>query len=311
MTRRAPFVLAAQAAARVSVMVAVLGLTAAVSAVRAEDTSSLSGRLERVERDLMAVQRQLYRGETGGGGGGESAISGDSAGSLYAQITRIQEDMRDLNGKFEDLSYKIQQNAEKIDRLSKDVDFRLQALEHPAAAQSAAEPPAPAAATTEGVLGELPAGKPLVKGRDKVTLTPPASAQPQQDAAATGEALYKQAFNQMRKSDYAGAEINFRRFLKDNPNHDLAGNAQYWLGESYYVRGQYDQAAVAFADGYKKYRKNPKAPDCLLKLSFSMRKLNRGPQACAALDQMLKEFPTAPKARIDLAKRTRVELKCP
>src|SRR3546814_14657630 len=74
----------------------------------------------------------------------------------------------------------------------------------------------------------------------------------------------------------------------------LAGNAQYWLGETFYVRQQYEQASAAFLTGYQNYPKGAKASDSLLKLGMSLAALKKNPEPCAALGQLSKQFPEAP-----------------
>ena len=68
----------------------------------------------------------------------------------------------------------------------------------------------------------------------------------------------------MKKADYPGAETALKAFVERHPNDPMAGSAQYWLGETYYARGRYAEAASAFAEGYKRYPKGAKAPDDLL-----------------------------------------------
>ena len=70
----------------------------------------------------------------------------------------------------------------------------------------------------------------------------------------------------LQDGDNAGAERSFKAYLQANPKGALAGNAQYWLGESYYARRDYQNAMTAFAEGYKTYKTSPKGPDNLLKL---------------------------------------------
>ncbi len=74
----------------------------------------------------------------------------------------------------------------------------------------------------------------------------------------------------LQDGDNAGAEQGFETFLQSNPKHVLAGNAQYWLGESYYARKDYQNAMTAFAEGYKNYKTSPKGPDNLLKLGLTL-----------------------------------------
>ena len=89
----------------------------------------------------------------------------------------------------------------------------------------------------------------------------------------TPQQQYDYAFGLLRQANYAGAEEAFSAFLVENPDHTLAGNAKYWLGETYYVRGNYQQAAVTFAEGFESYPDNSKAPDNLLKLGMSLASL--------------------------------------
>src|SRR5262249_54094221 len=85
---------------------------------------------------------------------------------------------------------------------------------------------------------------------------------------------------------YTCAEAALRAFVAQHPNDPLAGNAQYWLGETYYVRKDYRQAAVAFAEGYQKYPTNSKAPDNLLKLGLALAQIGEKADACEALSQL-------------------------
>lgn len=126
----------------------------------------------------------------------------------------------------------------------------------------------------------------------------------------TPEAQYEYAFGLLRQAEYDEAELALRTFLDLHPDDLLAGNAQYWLGETYYVRADYQQAAVTFADGYKKYPNSGKAPDNLLKLAMSLGELGKNQEACVALGQLRKEFPNAPANIQDRAVRERERFGC-
>lgn len=112
---------------------------------------------------------------------------------------------------------------------------------------------------------------------------------PEGDAAAR----YKHAFSYLMRHDYDTAEKAFREFVDGHADDPLAGNAMYWLGETYYVREMFAESAVTFAEGYEKYPGSPKTADNLLKLSFSLARLNRVEDACVALAQLSDEFPNA------------------
>ena len=87
------------------------------------------------------------------------------------------------------------------------------------------------------------------------------------------------------------------------PDDPLAGNAQYWIGETYYVRGQYKNAADAFLKGYKKYKSSEKAPDTLLKLGMALAELGQKDAACSTLNELETKYPEAPEHIRDEAKR--------
>ncbi|MBY0510470.1 MAG: tol-pal system protein YbgF [Rhodospirillaceae bacterium] len=128
--------------------------------------------------------------------------------------------------------------------------------------------------------------------------------------AGTPKQQYEFAFDFLKKQDYPRAESALRQFLQGHPKDPLAGNAQYWLGETYYVRGDFQQAAVEFMAGYKNYPKTNKGPDNLLKLGMSMSKLNQKDGACLALGRIGKDYPDAPDTVLKPAQAERTRLKC-
>jgi tol-pal system protein YbgF len=107
---------------------------------------------------------------------------------------------------------------------------------------------------------------------------------------------YETAYGYLLQRDYGSAESAFNDFLKKFPNDSLSGNAQYWLGETYFVRGQYKAAAGAFLKGYQTYSQSGKAPDSLLKLAMSLDRLGQKDAACSSFAELATKFPTAPQS---------------
>ncbi len=135
--------------------------------------------------------------------------------------------------------------------------------------------PAPANSPTQGQLGvlrEAPGGAAI----------PPNANEP--------AAVYENAFSQLKGGNFAVAQRDFDSFLKSYPQHPLASNATYWLGETYYAQSKYDQASRIFAESYKKYPKGPKAADSLLKLGMSLGGSGKTKEACVSLKQLKKEY---------------------
>jgi tol-pal system protein YbgF len=104
---------------------------------------------------------------------------------------------------------------------------------------------------------------------------------------------YNRAFGLLKQADYPAAEVALRAFIEQHPNDPMAGNATYWLGDTYFARGRYPDAARAFAEVYKRYPKSVKAPEALLKLGMSLGEANQKQNACVALAQLDQAFPHA------------------
>ena len=100
-------------------------------------------------------------------------------------------------------------------------------------------------------------------------------------------------FDLLRQNKYADAEQALRTFVEQNPDHPLAGNANYWLGETYYVRQDFQNAALTFADGSQRYPKSGKAPDSLLKLGMALAALGETNDACTAFAELAERYPNA------------------
>lgn len=115
------------------------------------------------------------------------------------------------------------------------------------------------------------------------------------------EALYHRAYQQAIDKDYAKAEENFRNFLKKYPKHKFSDHAQYWLGEIYYTKGDWERAILEFDKVIKNYPKGDKAVAALLKQGFSFDKLGATKEARVLLEQVVEKYPKTPEA--DLARK--------
>ncbi len=155
-------------------------------------------------------------------------------------------------------------------------------------------PPGSPSAKTE-LAGAAPAGRPAAAG-----------------AFAGGSAAeqYNHAFGLLKQADYPAAEAALKAFVEQHPKDPMAGNAQYWLGETYYTRNRFLEAASAFAEGYKRYPKSAKAADDLLKLAMSLGRANQKQNACVALAQLDHDFPKPGAAVKDHAEAEKQRLGC-
>lgn len=293
------------------------------------DTRALYDRLLRLERDLQDVQRNVYQGGAPaqlGAPAPAADIGATDAARLSLRLDQIETSLRDMTGQVERLQFELRQANQKLENFAADTDFRLRDLEGTGGGQRSPAPnaatgaPAPLASSaptpTEkplsaaqqasvGTLGGVTASAP--------PLTPPRSLS---SAATSGlpeggpDAAYKYAMSFLRQGDYPSAEAAFTQFLETYGDTSLAGNAQYWLGETYYVREQYQDAARAFLTGYQTYASSPKAPDSLLKLGITLAALGQTQDACLTLAEVPRTFPSAPQSVKARAEQERSRAGC-
>jgi len=142
------------------------------------------------------------------------------------------------------------------------------------------------AASSNPILGPSPAqAAPVAAAPGANTASAAGAANPQDQ--------YNAAFSLLRQARYEDAEQALRGFVQQHPRDTLAPAAQYWLGETFYVRKDYTNAAAAFADGYEKYAKSPKGPDFLLKLGMSLANSGQKDNACRAYQRLDRDYPQA------------------
>ncbi len=251
----------------------------AVSGYAASDTryEILQDKVERLEKDVSSLNRKVYRGEVGSKPAAPTATGTmGSLDDLYAQIAAQNEVVQSLTAKIETLEYNQKQLEDRLNKMNADVDMRFSMAEK----------------TTSG------ASKDTTKSIPSNTSKVPA------------KEAYDKAYNAMKKGDYKTAESGFTAFMKNYPESDLVGNANYWLGETYYAREMYEEAAGIFADGFTKYKKNSKAADNLLKLGLTMNRLGKKQDACTAFNALPTEFPKAAQTLKNRAKAEAKKLSC-
>ena len=106
--------------------------------------------------------------------------------------------------------------------------------------------------------------------------------------------MYEAAYGQLLQQNYPAAEAGFVDFLRQHPNDELSANAQFWLGETHFVRGNWDAAAAAFLKVAQAYGNSVKAPDSLAKLAMSLERKGNKQAACRALAELNQRYPNPP-----------------
>ena len=281
-----------------------------VSAHAQDDTSDLTSRLDRIERDVSFLQKQVYR--DGGGAPGTAA-----SGSVTVQLSQINEEIRQLRGSIEQTQFANKQTATDLKKLSDDVDFRLRAIEEKQAAAAAAPAPVPApvaAATTAAPAApEAPAHFDPNETPDapkKAAAAAPAAASATGADFPDSNAHYSYAFKLLSDKKYSEAAASFDAFVKKYPSDPLTSNAYYWLGESYYSRADYTRAIDSFRKGYEVNPAGQKAPDNLFKLGKSLSMVKRNNEACIVFAQIGVKYADASPRVLKRAEEERASLQC-
>ena len=274
------------------------------------DMQALNHKLERLERDLQDVQRELYSNYSRRNTGSQiPAAPADSTATarLSVRLTELEESISHLTGQIEQLGFRVGQVERNLQVLARDANFRLGVAEQALGISNLSTAgQAPGVAPFDSsvpMVTSVPRPSDVTIGSQSYNTTVQTAGAPQtlgtlpvgQLPGTAGE-LYETAKSRLMAGDFAGAESAFSKFLEEYGDDQLAGEAQYWLGEAFYVRGAYRQAGQAFADGLAKYPSNPRGADTLLKLGMSLAALQETDAACTTFSELDRRFPGASQA---------------
>lgn len=305
------------------VLVCLLAITWAGSGAALAQTSAelaaITKKLDQIERQLRAVQRVAFPDgkmaqdfAAQQGGSQPRAGGGTLLADIEVRLGRIDTQMRALTGGVEEMTHRQLQLENQFANFRGDLEFRFRELENGGkASQSGASGNSAALAATRPAAGLVEtttpdAARALLERQSRNRATTATPALPEGSA----EDQYKFAFALLRKGNYGKAEAAFRAFVAGNGEHRLAGNAQYWLGETYYVRKDYPHAAEAFLAGFQNYGEGAKGADSLIKLGLTLSNMGQNEDACAAFYEIEVSYPGASEAIAKRAASEKARLDC-
>lgn len=248
------------------------------------DIDAVKFRLFSVEKDLGGVRNESKTGL----GSMEKTFKSDVASvrqiaaDIQASVDSTKTEAQLLNGKLDDFALAVKKPAEDLARYREDADRRILALEERIIKMDAS-------------IEEL-----------KKNLTD-AMRQKQADVALQPDFLYMKGLDAFKKGDMPVARENFKAFIEQNPQHELAANAHYWIGETYYSEKAYEPAIVSFQDVIKNYPGKEKVPAAMLKQAISFRAINDLKSARFVLKRLAESYPRSEEAK--KAKELQKELK--
>jgi tol-pal system protein YbgF len=200
----------------------------------------------------------------------ERVLENQSLVQLTQEVAALERRADTLQGSSETLQHDATVTADRQRQLYADLDSRIQDLEARVQAPSAAS-------VLDG--GTLQQGQlPVPGGSDRDN--------------------YQVALELLRDERYVQSAASFKEFLVAFPESRLAGNAQYWLGESYYASNEFEKALTDFARVIEGYPQSTKVPDALLKIGYCNYSLQRWDDARTALSRVQSDYPTTTAARL-------------
>ena len=228
------------------------------------------------------------------------ATDSNAVANLVIQVQELQDEVRMLRGRLEEQGTELENLKRRQRDQYLDLDRRLSDMRNAQPAVGAG----PAVSSQQGPVLSPAQDEPEVRGAMEIQSDvtpidqPVAQSQSAPISAADEKAAYDQAFQALKELRYADAAEDFQSFLERYPNSEYADNAQYWLGESYYVTRNYDIALTAFQTLINRFPESPKSPDALLKIGYTHYELKQWDQARAALTQVQESYPNTTLSRL-------------
>jgi tol-pal system protein YbgF len=247
-------------------------------------------------------------------------LSEDVLTKHLLKLNEIEDQFRELTNNFEEVNFKLDKLSSRISKIQSDNQLRFSDLENsnvdlkskkakkklPGSSQPADFGANPGYSSTN--LPKKQETNAIESAQTVITEEPE-----KKDSLLPNKPpkeQYEFAVSFMKIGDYETAEFALKEFIEKNKSHDLAGNAQYWYGETFRIRQLYSDAATAYLDGYQNYPKSKKAPDNLLKLGITMVQLGEKDQGCKMIIGVKKEYPKASKSVLQKAQYEQKRFKC-
>ena len=285
---------------------------------------AISDQIQVITNDLKTLEKAVYQKADVVSSKSTNTINSnglneDIMTKHLLKLNEIEDQFRELTNKFEEVNFKLDKLSTRVTKIQSDTQLRFSDLEGgtintskekqtvlPGSAKPQDFGSAPAYQTSnlpkEQSINSVESAKTVIaeEPQERESLLPNKPAKEQ----------YEFAVSFMKVGDYETAEFALKEFIDKNKDHDLAGSAQYWYGETFRIRQLYSDAATAYLDGYQNYPKSNKAPDNLLKLGITMVQLGEKDQGCKMISGIKKEYPKANKSVLQKAQYEQKKFKC-
>ena len=292
--------------------------------------------LDQLQKDIKTLEKAVYSGSI--------ELNSDSSVNLNSNLDNNSEDVltrhllklseienqfQELTNKFEEINFKLDKLSNRMSKVQADNQIRFQDLENVVSSDATTNK---LTKKTNNEQMEVLPGSSQPQDLGSISYKDTATNETSQktnsvDSTAlvvtetfqaeekilpneSPDKQYQFATSFLKVGDYSTAERAFREFVDTNPEHNLAGNAQYWYAETFRIRQLYTDAASAYLEGYQRYPKGEKAPINLLKLGVSMVQIGEKDQGCKMINGVEEQYPEANQSVIQKAKYESQKFEC-
>ena len=292
--------------------------------IYADETDSILKQLQILQEDIKTLEKAVYSKDLNTTS--NASLSGENSDVLtkhLLKLSELEEQFKMLTNNFEEINFKLDKLSNRITKVQTDNQMRFQDLESSTVKSTKKQKKLPGSGEAQdlGKTLEIEAGESETASAEQiqvtqsiesigtvVTETPERTEKLLPDSSP--EKQYEFAVSFIKVGDYETAELALREFVDNNSEHRLAGNAQYWYGETFRVRQLYQDAATAYLNGYQKYPKSSKAPVNLLKLGVMLVQIGEKEQGCSMILGVKDQYPKAKQSVIQKAEYEKKKFNC-
>ena len=295
------------------------------------DNHNIYGIIEKLQKDIKILEKAVYSGSLELNNNSNSSSnftmnesSEDVLTRHLLKLSEIENQFQELTNKFEEINFKLDKLSNRMSKAQADNQIRFQDLEKSSLSVNNSNEIKDKNDILPGSSQPQDLGSVSYKDTSTNELTQKTQSIDTTSSIVTEtfvseekilpndspDKQYEFATSFLKVGDYSTAERAFREFVVKNPEHKLAGNAQYWYAETFRIRQLYTDAATAYLEGYQKYPKGEKAPINLLKLGISMVQIGEKDQGCKMINGVEKQYPKAKQSVIQKAKYESKKFEC-
>ena len=285
---------------------------------------AISDQIQVITKDLKTLEKAVYQKSdvvsiNPSNTIGSDGLNEDIMTKHLLKLNEIEDQFRELTNKFEEINFKLDKLSSRVTKIQSDTQLRFSDLETGTVGTTKQKQTVLPGSTKPQDFGAAPGYQTSNLPKEQSINSIESAQTVISEVPETRESLlpdkpaeeqYEFAVSFMKIGDYETAEFALKEFIDKNKDHDLAGSAQYWYGETFRIRQLYSDAATAYLDGYQNYPKSKKGPDNLLKLGITMVQLGEKDQGCKMISGIKKEYPKANKSVLQKAQYEQKKFKC-